>query len=426
MLTLSSFLLLAAPADLSVVRPKLGLLPFAVAAIFALWIVLLRVALPGFGKRLTRLLIVLSALTLVFMVPRVLWRSTGAPAAWITTLHGLFLGPVTVVQVAALAGLFSAPVWVSLGLFVRRKLASPPPQERPAAAPDALSERPPAPVLARRQALLALPWVLPGGAWIAGTYGVFVESSRVTLRHIRIAIPGLPPALHGFRIGQVTDIHISRFQTQLSQLERGLALLADQKLDLVCPTGDLCDEPRLHLDTLRLIKQVPARLGHVACAGNHELYLASPDDIRRAYEKAQIQLLEEASVSLGGLRVCGIGFAHTGKVPRLDRSLVPGQLKTALSQRTPGEPTLLLAHHPHVFEQIGGLDIALQLSGHTHGGQVGLAGYSLLSAFYPLVRGHYRHSDARSQLFVSAGLGHWLPFRVGCPPEVVVIELIPA
>ncbi|HNF95933.1 MAG TPA: hypothetical protein PK493_01505, partial [Pseudomonadota bacterium] len=73
---------------------------------------------------------------------------------------------------------------------------------------------------------------------------------------------------------------------------------------------------------------------------------------------------------------------------------------------------------------VGGHQVALQLSGHTHGGQVGLGGRSLLEPVYPLIRGHYRGQDGVSQLFVSAGLGHWLPFRFGCPPEVVVIELV--
>ena len=267
----------------------------------------------------------------------------------------------------------------------------------------------------------------PARACIVGaSYGVLYESSHIVLRRVRIAIAGLPKALWGFRIGHVTDIHISRFQTQLRHLERGLELLAQEKLDLMCPTGDLCDEPRLHLDTLRLIKQVPARLGHIACVGNHELYLADPLTIARAYDKAQIQLLEEESVLVGGLRLSGVGFAHSAKVPRLDERLVPRQLEAALRDRRTGEPTILLAHHPHVFRHVTGKEVMLQLSGHTHGGQVGLFGHAILEPVYPLIRGHYRAAKDSAQLFVSAGLGHWLPFRFGCPPEVVVIELVPA
>ncbi len=430
-------LVAAAPlANLVVNRPKMGLLPLVALFLFGLWVVLLRLALPGFGRRMTRAVVILIALTVLMMIPRVLWRWAGAPIG-ITKLHSYLLGPMTVVQVAMLAGLVSAPIWVPLGLYIKRRLrrdaAKTPSRETALAKNDPVQDSQgaalslPAPmVLTRRKALQTLPWILPGGAMVAASYGVFVESSRIVLRRVRIAIPGLPKELSGFRIGQVTDIHISRFQTQLHHLERGMDLLAHEDLDLLCPTGDLCDEPRLHQDALRIIRQVPARHGHIACAGNHELYLADPLSITRAYEKAQIQLLEEDSVLVSGLRICGIGFAHSGRVPRLDQRLVPGQLETALKNRRKGEPTILLAHHPHVFEQIGGHDIALQLSGHTHGGQVGLLGKSLLEPVYPLIRGHYRGHDGAAQMFVSAGLGHWLPFRFGCPPEVVVIELVSA
>ncbi len=70
--------------------------------------------------------------------------------------------------------------------------------------------------------------------------------------------------------------------------------------------------------------------------------------------------------------------------------------------------------------------MALQLSGHTHGAQLGRGEGSLLEPVYPLSRGRYKSEDGRSELFVSAGLGHWLPVRVNCPPEVVILQLVPA
>lgn len=411
-------------------RPRMGVIPVVAGVLFVVWLSLLRWALPGLTKKLWRVLGALSAATVLLMIPRVLWRWAGAPPRWVTTAHEYLLGPSTVMQVAMLAGLVTAPVWVLLGRWAKKRLEKLPPPESGALVklplvPESVARRL-APVVTRRAMLHALPWALPGGALIGASYGVLYESSRIVLRRVRIAVPGLPKELWGFRIGHVTDIHISRFQTQLRHLERGLELLANEKLDLLCPTGDLCDEPRLHLDTLRLIKQVPARLGHIACVGNHELYLADPQSIERAYDKAQIQLLQEESTLVGGLRLSGVGFAHSTKVPRLDEGLVPAQLEKALRDRRTGEPTILLAHHPHVFRHVAGKEVSLQLSGHTHGGQVGFFGHAVLEPVYPYIRGHYRGPQDGSQLFVSAGLGHWLPFRIGCPPEVVVIELCPA
>jgi predicted MPP superfamily phosphohydrolase len=367
--------------------------------------------------------------------------------------------PATVIQVAMLAGLVSAPLWVLAGRLAKRRLrhlpAAPvPPTPLATAAPRPESGGAQAlgwplpralvrpvrrlraataqaattlqPLLSRRALLTGLPWVMPGGALIISTYGSLIESRQIVVRRVRVPVPGLPPALHGLRIGQVTDIHVARLQTQMTHLERALELLAAEHPDLVCPTGDLCDEPRLHRDVLRLIKQVPARLGHFACLGNHELYLGQPDWLRRGYEHAQIQLLEDESVALGALRLAGISYPHSQGTPRMDPQLCPRLLDATLRDQKPGETTVLLSHHPHVFQHVSGRGVALQLSGHTHGGQLGLGEGSWIEPIYPLARGRYRTADGATQMFVSAGLGHWLPFRVNCPPEVVIIELVPA
>lgn len=444
-------------------RPRLGLFPVVLGMLGLLWIGLMRYALPGFGRRLTRLSLVVVALVVLSLLPRFMWRGALTPP-W---FYGWVVLPSTVVQVAMLAGLLSAPLWGLLGRFAKRRLrtlpaespspvpADPPPQlsavpsvppadsaghalgwplprallslrRRLQPAADRLMLAPPAPLLSRRALLAGAPWVVPGGALIISAYGSLIESRRVVVRRVQIAIPGLHPSLHGLRIGQVTDIHVARMQTQFAHLERGLTLLADEHPDLVCPTGDLCDESRLHRDMLRMIKQVPARLGHFACLGNHELFLDKLDQVRHDYERAQIQLLEDESVALGKLRLGGISYPHGVGTPRMNPAVVPGLLDQTLRERQEGETVVLLSHHPHVFQHLGGRGVALQLSGHTHGGQLGRGEGSWMEPFFRLARGRYRTPDGASELFVSAGLGHWLPFRVNCPPEVVLITLVPA
>jgi predicted MPP superfamily phosphohydrolase len=83
-----------------------------------------------------------------------------------------------------------------------------------------------------------------------------------------------------------------------------------------------------------------------------------------------------------------------------------------------------MAHRPDAFNAAVELDIDLTLSGHTHGGQVGLGGRSFWSLFAPgsYLRGLYRKE--KSRLYVSSGIGHWFPFRLGCPSEAPIIELI--
>lgn len=443
----------AAPALL---RPRFGSFPFLLAGLCVLWIVLMRVSLPGFRRKLTIASAILAAVMIAAWLPRIAGRSWGSrfltPAFYTSVIL-----PATVVQVTLLASLLSAPVWVPLGRWARRVAArraregaietETPPAPVPAAAEDApvALALPPvqraraqvvrlgrslqahtAPLLTRRAMLQAAPWLLPGGAAIAATYGTLFESRRLVLRRVRVAVPGLPPSLHGLRIGQVTDIHIARDLTQLQHLEQGLSLLADQGLDLVVATGDLCDEPRLYLDVMRLIRQVPARRGHFSCLGNHELYVGL-DVVRRETERAQVQLLADESVRLGELRLAGVSYPHSVRSPRLNPQIVPELLDDALRDRVRGETTVLLSHHPHVFRQVAGRELALTLAGHTHGGQLGFGARSVIDPVYGYARGLYHGEVAeQGQLFVSSGLGHWLPFRLGCPPEAVVIELVPA
>lgn len=435
-------------------RPRLGMFPVVLGMLCLLWLGLMRYALPGFGRRLTRLGLVVVALVVLSLLPRFLWRGVFTPP-W---FYGWVVLPSTVVQVAMMAGLLSAPLWVLLGRLTKGWLRTLPAESPPPAPVSIEPSAPPAdsagralgwplpralaslrrrlqlaadpsvlrPLLSRRALLAGAPWAVPGGALIISAYGSLIESRRVVVRRLQIAIPGLHPSLHGLRIGQVTDIHVARLQTQFAHLERGLSLLADEHPDLVCPTGDLCDEQHVHRDVLRLIKQVPARLGHFACLGNHELYLGTLGWLRHGYESAQIQLLQDESVALGKLRLCGISYPHNGRTPRMDPDVVPGLLDETLRERQADETTVLLSHHPHVFQHLDGRGVALQLSGHTHGGQLGRGEGSWMEPLYPLARGRYRSPDGASELFVSAGLGHWLPFRVNCPPEVVLITLVPA
>ncbi|MFO0579087.1 MAG: metallophosphoesterase [Polyangia bacterium] len=456
-----SLLLAAAPAVAHAMplRPRLWSFPIVIALLCAMWIGLLWYALPGFKRRHAAWAAIVSSLLVASMIPRLYFRY-GAVPSWAPTFYTWVVLPATVIQVAVLAGLVSAPLWVPLGRLVRRRLqqpaetnaappvvdtppvvnaappvadasppvadASPPAAEAPPAPPLPLATRrlpaPAAPLISRRSLLAAAPWVLPTGALAGAAYGVLIESERLIIRRIRIAIPGLPPELDGLRIGQVTDIHVAKMQTQLYHLERALQRLSEERLDLLCPTGDLCDEPRLHLDVLRLIRQVPTRLGHFACLGNHELYLGDLPWVRRSYERADIHLLEDESVKVGGLRLAGISFPHSGRMPRLDHALVPRLLDETLRDQGRDETTVLLAHHPHVVQHVSGRRVALQLSGHTHGGQLGIGEGSLIEPLYAQARGRYTLADG-AQLFVSSGLGHWLPFRLNCPPEAVIIEL---
>lgn len=432
-----ALLALAAPVLVppsALLRPRFGQFPLILLALCLLWVVLMRATLPGFGRRATLISLLLSGLLVLSWLPRIAARTWGRPVLT-PAYYQMVILPATVVQVMVLLSIGSTPIWLPLALLSRRTRqrrmtqASPAPAptaEAPAPAappPEVLPPAAPPPSMPRRDVLGLLAWAGPGTALLLSGYGVAVGAQQIHVRRLRIALPGLPPSLRGLRLGQITDVHVSDDLTPLRQLERGCELLAGERLDLMLTTGDLCDHPRLLRDVLRLIGEVPARLGHYACLGNHELYLGLPH-VRRSHERSPVRLLEDESVRIGDLTLASVSYPHSGS-PRIDHRRVRPMLDQALRDRRRGDATVLLSHHPHVVRHLGGRDVGLMLSGHTHGGQLALGERSLLEPVYGYVRGLFPDAAGTgAQLFVSSGLGHWLPWRVGCPPEVVVIELV--
>jgi hypothetical protein len=414
----------------ALLRPRFGQFPLILLALCLLWVLLMRVALPGFGRRATLISLLASGLLVLSWLPRIAARTWGRPVLTPAYYHLVIL-PTTVVQMMVLLSIGTTPIWLPLALLSRRRRraaqapASPAPTAAPEVPPPAPPEvLPPSPLsLPRRDMLGVLAWAGPGTALALAGYGVAVGAQQIQVRRLRIRLPGLPPSLRGLRLGQITDVHVSDDLTPLRQLERGCELLAGERLDLMLTTGDLCDHPRLLRDVLRLIGEVPARLGHYACLGNHELYLGLPH-VRRTHERSAVRLLEDESVRIGDLTLASVSYPHSGS-PRIDHRRVGPMLDQALRDRRRGDATVLLSHHPHVVRHLGGRDVGLMLSGHTHGGQLALGERSLLEPVYGFVRGLFPDAAGTgAQLFVSSGLGHWLPWRVGCPPEVVVIELV--
>lgn len=435
----------------AILRPRLGQFPLILLGLCLLWIGLLRAALPGFGRRLTIAALLGVVLLIGSWLPRVASRSWGG--ALLTPLYykGVIL-PATVVEMAMLGGLVSAPLWVPLGWLSRRRRRRPGPDPAATPAVDAAPAvdatpamdaapavdaalavappDPPPPGISRREVLGALAWTGPTTALVLGGYGVFRGAQQLVVRRVRLSIPGLPAELDGLRVGQLTDAHIARDLTPIGQIERACELLSAERLDLLCATGDLCDETALLPEVLRLLAQVPTRLGNYSCLGNHELYLGLPR-VRREHERAGLHLLEDDRAQLGRLRLSGISFPHSGR-PRLAPQMIPGLLDRALGPPEAADPahfTLMLSHHPHVIQHVGGRGVGLMLSGHTHGGQLGIGERSVLEPFYGFVRGPYEVPQAGApvaRLYVSSGVGHWLPFRLNCPAEVAIVELVRA
>jgi predicted MPP superfamily phosphohydrolase len=203
---------------------------------------------------------------------------------------------------------------------------------------------------------------------------------------------------------------------------------------LIVLTGDLADDVSLIPEALRMVAAKRPRLGVLASLGNHE-YLHDIDVTRPLYEESPVPLLVgcgrtirvgEATLYVGG---ADDPVRMKGDIARLLEPSIASALAMA-----PDDASfrILLCHRPEGFRPAARLGFDLTLSGHTHGGQLGLFGRSLLESIRPGIGwwGTYalpRHGASSprgvSRLYTTSGFGHWFPFRMGCPTEMPLLIL---
>ena len=261
-------------------------------------------------------------------------------------------------------------------------------------------------------------------------YGVLRGRYDYSVEEVVVKIPGLPRALDGFSIAQLSDVHIGVY-TGDPELAIAEELLRKAKPDLIVLTGDLLDnDPRLAPQLGRFVRRLPglAREGVVAISGNHD-YFAGVEEMAAAVTGAGGRMLRNSAHVIGGP---GAGFAllgvddvwarREGAGPDLARAVqalprLNGRVAPALDL-----PRILLCHNPSFFAEAAG-QVALQLSGHTHGGQINLG---IRPADYLLPGGWVagRYDQSGSVLYVNRGFGTvGPPARVFAPPEVTRIVL---
>lgn len=302
--------------------------------------------------------------------------------------------------------------------------APPAPSDR-AVTPDleAAAEAVSAPGRPTRRAVIALAAsAAPVAAVAVGARGFANGFSPVRIVPRELSVPRLPPALDGLTIAQLGDVHLGVYR-QLPDLERALAVVASSKPDLVVLTGDFVEHGDLLADALRLVKETAPKHGVFACLGNHE-YFQRIRDVRRLYDALGVPLLvdDAASIRIGDERIAIVGLDD----PRSMRGDIHGSLARSLDKgllHAHGATRLLLSHRPEAVVPASEADVALVLSGHTHGGQIGFNGKSAFEAMTDdgYLWGAYLRANTR--LYTTSGFGHWYPFRLGCESELPIVTL---
>jgi predicted MPP superfamily phosphohydrolase len=288
--------------------------------------------------------------------------------------------------------------------------------ERAATAPpDDVADR-------SRRLFLARGLAATAGAVALGTAGtgVYVAQSAPIVRRVPVTLPRLDPALDGLRIVTFSDGHLSPTYGG-RRFERVVELVNAQRPDVVAIVGDLVDG---EVDDLRRdvapLAGLESRDGVFFVTGNHE-YFVDTEAWLRHLDSLGIDVLRNERVALrrGSASVDLAGIDDRTAA----RSGVPGHgadLDAALDGRDDAVPVVLLAHQPVQVTQAEAAGVDLQLSGHTHGGQLWPFDY-VVRLDQPAVEGLSRQGG--TQLYVTPGVGYWgPPMRVGARPEIAVIE----
>jgi predicted MPP superfamily phosphohydrolase len=266
----------------------------------------------------------------------------------------------------------------------------------------------------------AIAFTLAAAVSLSSGVGAVVRR-RPRLRRKIVRIDGLPVELHGYRIGQISDVHCGP-HTPATRVRGWVERLNALDLDLMTVTGDLITHGESHVrDVAAALGELRARDGVFACMGNHDYFTDGERFVRELTTRGLTVLRNQGVVvERDGARLYVAGVDDTW-TKRHD-------VGRALADRPAGVPTILLAHDPNLFPAAAAHDVDLTLSGHTHGGQLAVPGVRRLSLarfMTEFTSGLYR--SGRSWLYVNRGAGTTgPPVRLGAPAELAVLELRPA
>ena len=270
--------------------------------------------------------------------------------------------------------------------------------------------------------------------FLAAGYGLLYERQNVEVVRQRIRLARLPKAFEGFRIAQLSDIHIGPFTTA-EYIRRCVAITNGLEPNLIALTGDyICWGPEAQGEVVRVLAGLRAPHGVFGCMGNHEADTGIEESITRLFAAQGIRMLrqERAPIRLGDEMLNLIGIDHGNDLAPDAERQVEGdrRLQRLKALVIPNTVNILLIHYPHAFGDHE-LGIDLTLAGDIHGGgQLSLdfihRGLNLGSLMgVPYIRGLYENGGA--QLYMNRGIGiTGFPIRLGARPEITVLELVRA
>ncbi len=246
-------------------------------------------------------------------------------------------------------------------------------------------------------------------------YGVW-NASHPIVKYIEAEIPRLPEMWKGKRIVQLSDIHLG-YVYQTGFMRRIVEQVNGIRPEAVMITGDLFDGMDGNFEhAVELLDEMRAPQGIFFVSGNHETYFGLEKSLA-LLRKTSVRVLDDEVIDIAGLKVIGIGYPDLGV-----RKDIVGTLES-LGKFWRGHPNIFLYHAPTNIDKIRKLGINLQLSGHTHKGQ--LFPFNFVTNIVHRGHDYGLYTDGSYTLYTTSGIGTWGPsMRLGNRPEIVVITLL--
>ncbi len=276
-----------------------------------------------------------------------------------------------------------------------------------------------------RAALAAMGSLAVLGAAVAAE-GFVLEPRRLVVTRHTVALRDLPPAMDGFTIAHLSDLHVGAQHWHPSIIARAVEQVNHLHPDLIAITGDFADSGPGPVVCAEYLRQLQAPCGIFAVLGNHDYYAGRhrPGLVKRALQDIGIRVLLNTACAIerddASLWLVGVEDGRLGRAD-VDKALLPVPAA--------GRPRILLSHYPDVADSLHSGQVDLVLSGHTHGGQINLPLLGRLAVQHK-ARSHYiagLYDVHGTSLLVSRGIATiGIPARLFCPPEVLLIRLVVA
>ena len=267
---------------------------------------------------------------------------------------------------------------------------------------------------------------------VAAAYGFISGRLKYRVERVEVPIANLPKELDGFKIAQLSDIHIGDFMPR-EEVRRAVNIANGLKPDLAVVTGDFVSNEFDPLgDCIDELARLSSPLGTWGCNGNHEIYANAEASAQALFQQHGMKLLRQENVQLDWhgqkLNLIGVDYQRD----HMTRGPAGPMLQDIEPLISRDHPNILLSHNPNSFHRAAEMGIELSLAGHTHGGQVKVEivdhSFSPARLITDFVAGLYQlpmgETGKKAALYVNRGLGTFgVPLRLGVLPEITLLTL---